>query len=119
MKIRTKTKPWWQGLATHCWRTYFALVRDGVGDWEHIPHSKQTIYALCNHLFVKKFVQSDQDILRMYFTTHWGDDRYAVEDYAKRKGIPDSVIWIVVNRASRMIVEEIGLLEKKDGDNDE
>lgn len=118
MKQKKNKKPWWWNTAVHCWRVYFAMQRDGVGEWSEVPLPKQRMYALCNHLYLKKFVKTDQDILQMYFTTEWGDDQYIVEDYSVRNDTPTSVIWIVITRACRMIMEDIGLLEKKAGGND-
>ena len=72
-----------------------------------------------NAVRVHRFVATDQGILRMYFTSRWGDDRYAVEDYSSRTGIPTSVIWMVVKRANRIVMEETGFLEKRGDDKDE
>lgn len=113
-----KTIEWWRGVSTHMWRTYFALQRDGF-EWDKLSLPDQKIYAICHHLFLTKFVKTDQDILRMYFSTRWGDDQYAVEDYALKNKIPTRVIWMVIRRANRKVMEECGFLDKKDGDPDE
>lgn len=104
---------WWRGTATHMWRTYFTLERDGY-DWDKLSVPNRKTYAICNHVFLKKFVKTDQDILRFYFTSRWGDDIYAVEDYSAKHNIPVKVIWMVIRRANRTVMEEIGLLERKD-----
>ena len=111
-----KSVEWWRGTATHMWRTYFALERDGF-NWETLSDPDRRIYAVCHHVFLKKFVKTDQDILRMYFSTRWGDDQYAVEDYSLKNGIPTKVIWMVIKRANRTIMEECGFLVRKE-DND-
>jgi hypothetical protein len=54
----------------------------------------------------------------MYFTSRWGDDLYTVEDYSIKHNIPTKVIWIVIRRANRAVMEATGLLEKK-GENDD
>lgn len=108
---------WWRSTATHMWRTFFALQRDGF-DWNKLSLPNQKIYAVCYHVFLSKFVKSDQEILRYYFTSRWGDDVYAVEDYSLKHNVPIKVIWMVVRRANRIVMEEVGLLERKDG-NDE
>ena len=54
----------------------------------------------------------------MYFTSRWGDDLYEVGEYSKRNNIPENVIWIVINRANRVVMEELGLLEKKEENDD-
>lgn len=106
-------KPWWKDSANHIWRTYFALERDGF-KWEDLSEPEKRFYALSHHVFRTEFVKSDQDILRMYFTTRWGDDQYEVDEYAKKTGIPTSVIWMVISRAGRLIMEACGFLEKKE-----
>ena len=108
-----KNIEWWRGTAQHMWRTFFALERDGF-KWEELSDCNKKTYAICQHIFLSNFVKSDQDILRMYFTSRWGDDLYAVEDYSLKHNIPTKVIWIVIRRANRTVMEEIGLLERKD-----
>ena len=115
---RNKASDWWRGTANHMWRTYFALERDGF-NWDTLSLPDRRIYAVCHHIFLKRFVQTDQNILRMYFTSRWGDDRYAVEDYSARNGIPTTVVWMVIRRANRIAMEETGFLERKEGDTDE
>lgn len=113
-----KSIEWWRGTANHMWRTYFALQRDGFV-WEKLSLPDQKIYAVCHHLFTTRYVKTDQDILQMYYTTRWGDDQYAVEDYSLRNNIPAKVIWMVIKRANRAVMEECGFLEKKDVNTDE
>ena len=113
-----KSIEWWRGVSTHMWRTYFTLERDGY-DWDKLSTPNRKTYAVCNHIFLKKFVKTDQDILRFYFTSRWGDDIYAVEDYSAKHNIPVKVIWMVIRRANRTVMEEIGLLERKGDDYDD
>ena len=113
-----KSIEWWRGTATHMWRTYFALERDGFS-WETLSDPDKRIYAVCNHVFIKSFVSADQDILRSYFTSRWGDDIYAVEDYSVKHNVPVKVIWMVIRRANRTIMEECGFLERKQGKDDD
>jgi len=95
------------------WRSYFAIR--GIGQEPTTPANVKT-YDICDRIFTDRFVKADQDILRMYFTSRWGDDLYAVEDFANKKGIPTKVIWMVVRRANRLVIEEIGILDRKEGD---
>lgn len=100
------------------WRTYFALKRQQEDSYPDLPppvsDTDTRIYDICDRIFANEFVKSDQDILRMYFTSRWGDDLYAVEDYSLKHNIPTKVIWIVIKRAGRAVMEEIGLLERKE-----
>ena len=119
-----KSIEWWRSTAQHMWRTYFALKRkfDDAGTnvislafiMKNMSDSDRRIYDICNRIFTDYFVKSDQDILRMYFTSKWGDDLYAVEDYSLKHNIPTRVIWIVIRRANRKVMEETGLLERKE-----
>ena len=113
-----KNGDWWRGTATHMWRTYFALQREGFV-WENLSLPNQRIYAVCHHLFLSRFVKTDQDILQYYFTSRWGDDIYAVEDYSLKHNIPPRVIWMVIRRANRTVMEEVGFLEKKEDESQE
>lgn len=110
-----KNIEWWRGTANHMWRTYFALERDGFV-WDNLSKPDQRNYAVCNHVFLKSFVSADQDILRAYFTSRWGDDIYAVEDYSLKHNVPVKVIWMVIRRANRAVMEELGFLERKEAD---
>ena len=114
----TKNVEWWRSAAYHIWRTYFALKRDGVPP-EQMTDAQKYICSMCDKVLSSQFVSVDQDILRTYFTSHWGDDLYVVEDYSIKHNVPVRVIWIVIRRASRLIMEETKLLEKKgDGKNE-
>ena len=113
-----KTVEWWRSTATHMWRTYFAMERDGFV-WDKLSLPNQRIYAVCHHVYLSKFVKTDQDILRYYFTSKWGDDIYAVEDYSAKNNIPVKVIWMVIRRANRTVMEEVGFLERKEDENAE
>lgn len=115
---RTKSSEWWRGTANHMWRTFFKFEQEGF-DWDKLSEPNRRIYAVCNHIYLKRFVTTDQDIMRMYYTSRWGDDRYAVEDYSARTGIPTTVIWMVIRRANRIVMEETGFLEKRGDDKDE
>lgn len=100
------------------WRTFFAIEASSA-DWDSLPQSEKNIHAICNHIFRTRFVKTDQDILRTYFTSRWGDDLYTVEDYSIRKNIPTNVIWMVIKRANRNVIETLGILERKDGPSNE
>lgn len=106
-----KSIEWWRSTAQHMWRTYFALKSKDIAT---VSPADMKIYDVCNRIFTDSFVKSDQDILRMYFTSRWGDDLYAVEDYSLKHNVPTRVIWIVIRRANRAVMEEIGLLERKE-----
>lgn len=113
-----KSVEWWRSTATHMWRTYFAMERDGFV-WDNLSLPNQRIYAVCHHIYMSKLVKTDQDILRHYFTSKWGDDIYAVEDYSAKNNIPVKVIWMVIKRANRTVMEEVGFLERKEDENAE
>lgn len=115
-----RTVEWWRGTARHMWRTYFALKRQQECDNfpPPISDSDLKIFEVCDKIYCNNFVKVDQDILKMYFTSRWGDDLYEVGEYSKRNNIPENVIWIVINRANRVVMEELGLLEKKEENDD-
>ena len=114
---KTKSVEWWRSAAQHMWRTYFALLRDGF-TIEELSDTNRKIFIMCNQIYSTRFIRTDQDILKMYFTSRWGDDLYAVDEYSTKHNIPQKVIWMVIRRANRAVMEETGLLEKK-GENDD
>lgn len=95
------------------WRTYFAL-RDKLQ--ENHTDAETTIFGICDKVFTTMFTKVDQQIITMYFTSRWGDDLYAVEDYSLKNNIPTKVIWIVIRRANRLVMEQAGLLDRKEDD---
>jgi len=112
-----KSVEWWRGVSNHMWRTYFALEKEGF-DWDKLSMPNRRIYAVCHHVFLKRFVASDQDILRTYFASRWGDDIYTVENYSIKHNIPVKVIWMVIRRANREVMIETGFLERKENDDE-
>ena len=115
----TKTIEWWRNTSNHIWRTYFDISRQidtGAATLETIAPSAQRIYSLCHRILYERFITADQDILRTYFSSRWGDDLYIVEDYSLKNNIPTTAIWKTIRRANRIVIEELGLLERKDGE---
>lgn len=115
---RPNSSGWWRGTATHMWRTYFSL-KNNKFEWDNLSLPEKKIYAVCHHVYTKKFSVIDQEILQRYFTTRWGDDIYTVEDISAKSGQPVKLIWMVIRRANRYVIEEVGLLERKDPDKNE
>ena len=119
-----KNIEWWRSTAIHMWRTYFAVKRQQeqassnvvseIFVMKNMTDADKKIFAICHKVFTEQFVSSDQDILQMYFTSRWGDDQYAVEDYSLRKNVPTRVIWSVIRRANRRVIEDLGILERRE-----
>lgn len=116
--MTTGNVEWWRTTATHLWRTYFALIRDGTS-YEDMTDTNRRIWDLCDRIYRERFVTADQDILKTYFTSRWGDDIYVVEDYSLRHNIPIKVVWMIIRRANRTVTEELGILERKEDKTDE
>lgn len=116
-----KNIEWWRNTAHHMWRTYFALRRQQDDAFQdnnlppEISDADAFIYKTCDRIYHDRFSQHDQDILRMYFTSRWGDDLYAVENYSLKHNVPVKIIWIVIKKADRYAIEDIGILDRKDG----
>lgn len=112
---------WWRSAATHMWRTYFSMINTEQIDTPHPPVSdaQKRIFDTCDSIFRNRFTPADQNILKMYYTSPWGEDLNLVYDYSRKHNIPASVIWIVIKKAGRYAMQDIGLLEKqKNGGND-
>lgn len=105
-----KNIEWWRSTATHMWRTYFAICRDGMNN---LSDPEKKIFDICNPVFQNDFIKSDQAVLQMYYTSRWGDDKFAVESYSFHHNIPVDTIWMIIRRANRTVMENVGLLEKK------
>lgn len=111
----TKGAEWWRNTAQHMWRTYFAIQRMKQDDpASPLSPAESRTFDICDRVFNDSFVKSDQNILVMYFSSRWGDDLYTVEDYSLKYSVPPSVIWMVIRRANRLVMENIGILDPKD-----
>ena len=108
-----KNIDWWRSVSQHMWRTYFALRQNGC-EPEKLQGAKRRIYDACHPLYTTKFEPDEQEILRMYFTSQWGRDLHAVENYSRTRKIPSSSVWSVIRQANRAVMVEIGLLERKE-----
>lgn len=105
-----KNIEWWRSTATHMWRTYFAICRDGMNN---LSDPERKIFSVCDDVFNSSFIKTDQAILQMYYTSPWGNDKFAVESYSFHHNIPVDTIWMIIRRANRTVMENVGLLEKK------
>lgn len=98
---------WWKSLSIHMWRAYFAFRADpGLIN----TPAKKRKYDACHAAYIR-FPERERDILQTYFTAKWGDRIYVAEEYAASSGIPINSIYHVINRAERLAVELVGLLD--------
>lgn len=97
------------------WRIYFSIQRQ-TRENDRITVSPATarICDVCSRVLSARFTSLDQEILEMFFTTGWGDSVYAVEDYSLRRNIPTTVIYKIVRKANRAVMEDLGILDRKD-----
>ena len=106
------------------WRTYFTIKRSNQNVFQ-LSDVTQKIFSACDKLFPSHFSPSEQDIIRYYFTSQWRDplnwkaDLKTVNDYARLNNISSNIVWNAIQHANRLIIQEIGLLDKKGVDNDE
>lgn len=108
MITTAKDSYWYRQTAQHMWRTFFKL--SASPDRTDLTDAERNILSVCGKVFSERFPRSDQDIIRMYYTSRWGDDLYAVEDYSQKHQISASAIWTVVHRANRLVIKEIGII---------
>lgn len=119
MPDTSKHVEWWRSAATHMWRTYFSMItaqQDAITNNLPTPpvtDSQQRMFDTCDSIFRNRFTPADQNILKMYYTSPWGEDLNLVYDYSRKHNIPASVIWIVIKKAGRYAMQDIGLLEKQ------
>ena len=90
------------------WRTYFKLSAPSVP--ASLTDAERNIVSICGKVFSERFPRSDQDIIRMYYTSRWGDDLYAVEAYSQEHQISTNAVWTVIHRANRLVIKEIGII---------
>ena len=112
---------WWKQTANHIWRTYFAILRSQGNNPDKLLRmstSERTAYNACNIVCRNLPVSSDIDILRMYYTTPKGQELYNIDKYASDNNIHVNTIWNVVRHANRAVIEEIGLIDKRNAQQD-
>lgn len=103
------TKPWIDAVGNHMWRFYYSRQS---ADPEKMNMANRRQWEACSRA-LGRFSKAEQDIMRAYYTSEWGQDLYAVEDYSARTGIAVGRIWNVIKLANRAAAEERGLVEKK------
>lgn len=110
-----KAHEWWRGTATHMWSAYFN-VRGKPDEYDSLSQVRKRQYDICETVYITRFGQVDQELLRMYYSRDWkwGDDRYVVEDYSARTGKSVDYIWRTIKLANRYVAEELGILDRKD-----
>lgn len=107
---------WWKQTANHIWRTYFALLRSTDINPDRLlslSTAERTAYNACTVVCNSLPVQSDIDIIRMYYTTPKGQELANVDQFASDNKIPVPIIWNVIRHANRAVIEEIGLIDRK------
>ena len=104
---------WWKNAATHIWRSYFAMKRDGV---KPNTDTKRKTHFLCGRI-LQEFNNEDVEFLEGYFLTEWGQDAVYLDRYSAETGMGKVYLWRLVEDANRRFFEECGLLEpqRKDG----
>lgn len=108
---------WWRGTAQHMWRAFFSIERN-MPNWDTLSDVNKKTYAICQHVYLSNFTKEDRELLKSVYSLHW-EKKYPVDACAEEKNISVNAVWIVVKRANRLVMETIGLLEKRGGDNDE
>lgn len=112
---------WWKPTANHVWRTYFSILcaQDANPD-KLIPmsHADRTAYNICDTVCRNLPVPSDIHILRMYYTTPRGQELHNIEDFSLKNNVPIHIIWKAVRHANRAVMEELGLIDRKQNTQD-
>lgn len=119
--MKQDSNEWWKQTANHIWRTYFAILRTQGNNPDKLLRmstSERTAYNACNIVCRKLPVQSDINILRMYYTTPKGQELYNIDKYASDNNIHVNTIWNVVRHANRAVIEEIGLIDRRNAQQD-
>ena len=115
-----KNIEWWRFTAYHMWNTYFTLrqqQQDALTQNQVPPEISDAlvrIYEICDCAYQNNFTERDQKILHMYFTSRWQENLKMIKEFSKKNKVSVNTIWMVIRRASRDVVEEIGLLDRKD-----
>ena len=111
---------WWRTAAQHMWRTYFAVEsRMDESGYPDKGGADISIYNMCAKVLHDKFSTADQDIIRMYFTSKWGQDIHDVEDYSLKHNLTVNYIWNTIRRANRAVFVELGLIDRKEENNEQ
>lgn len=102
------TKPWIDAVGNHMWRFYYSRPD---ADPSGMSLSNREQWEACNRA-LGRFSKAEQEIMRMYYTSEWGRDFRAVEDYSARTGISVSHIWNTIKTSNRAATEERGLIDR-------
>jgi hypothetical protein len=92
------------------WRFFFSRPENVDPTIMTEPNRLQ--YEACRRA-ITRFSREEREIISMYFSSAWGKDMRAVDDYSKSTGVAVNRIWDVVKAANRTACEERGLIDVK------
>lgn len=102
-------KPWIDAIGNHMWRFYYS--RHNADPSQMGPASRKQ-WEAC-HRAISRFNDEEQNVMQMYYTSEWGRDLHAVEDYSARTGMSVNNIWNIIKTANRIAAEERGLIDRR------
>lgn len=99
-------------LAKHMWRFY---AQHPTATVDTMSRPSYLAWSACNAVY-NRLDPSEQAIVRMYFTTPWGEynDLRAVERYARNNNLTTDYIWSVINKSYRLAAVERGIADAND-----
>lgn len=107
---------WWIQTACYLWRTYFQILTRYASDPDsllRLTTAERTAYNACNTVRGSLRSHRDIDVLRMYYSIPKGLENDYVRRYANDHNIPADVIWATIRYANRAVIEELGLIDRK------
>lgn len=110
-----KAGDWYYGTATHMWRRYMNIRRHEQvnGQKPDMSFADRTKYDICEKA-LSRIAKEDRDIVVTCFSSNRDYIPYMVENYSLKNNIPVKVVWTVIYKANRILMEELGLLDRKE-----
>lgn len=99
---------WWLHVATHLWRAYFSIIHSP----SDLSPANLRKYDICNAAYAR-LTLSDRSIVRAIYDSPCRDVNQNIERYSTQSGIPSEFIYTVRNKANRIVMEELGIVDRE------
>ena len=102
-------KPWMDAIGQHMWRFFFSRRN---ADPQQMTEPNMRQWMACSTALAR-FSREERDVIEMYFTSEWGKDLVAVEEYSEKNMMNVNRIWDIIKNANRAACEERGLVDRR------
>ena len=108
-------KPWYEDATNHIWWTFFRKT----GTYkEQLNRTELKQWDACQEVF-DGLTDAERVLLKIFYTSKREYANRAVQVHAVASGLQSHDVWSTIRKARRLVGVKIGLLEPREGADDE